>query len=353
LRLGSDPEVYARGIIKVCEHYLTAGIVYGARVSGSDLTKRIEAIMANNTAENLDRGRQLLVAVVAVAAVLAPFGFGVLTAPPIRAELPIEAALLISEATYVEEPLLKVTPSTVARPPRTIASRRESQDARPSVPLFAAFDEITITLNTSGDEPAWHFEAQRVALTSVTVRDVLLSAYGMEAAKDHFISELPAWAETERFDINAKASRPITSQTERNLMIMSILTDRFHLKLRGVTREMPVYALVVPEPSELEIMESIARRVEYGNNRSNLVEVGPTSPGGPIPGLVSFLQRRLDLPVVDRTGLKGRYRYRLEWDADRSSIFAAVEEQLGLKLEKQTGPVQMIVIDQLEKPTVH
>jgi len=226
------------------------------------------------------------------------------------------------------------------------------EQARPVVGLFPAFDQVFIKHNTTTTMPGWNVDRHRALLTGVTVRDVILRAYGLRSVPDYLISDLPAWADADRFDIDAKAALPIPSQADANLMILSILFDRFKLKLHGATRDMPVYALVV-SINEVTKMDWLARQVYEGRSGpKNLVEVGPLAPGGPISSIANFLEQRLDLPVLDRTGLKGRYQFKLDWTPGES-IFLAVEEQLGLRLEKQGGPVQVIVVDQLQRPVLN
>ncbi|MGB7719173.1 MAG: TIGR03435 family protein [Bryobacteraceae bacterium] len=166
---------------------------------------------------------------------------------------------------------------------------------------------------------------------------------------------VPDWAEIsgKRYDIEAKAEGPV-SQAQCRLMTQLLLEDRFKLKFHRETKEMPVYALVV------------------GKSGSKLHEAKPDSPPGDgvwlrghktsskgwEPSMIaSTLSSIPDVgrPVVDKTGLKGLFEFRLDYSVtpneDRPNIFSALQDQLGLRLEPSKGPVEFVVIDQLEKPS--
>jgi uncharacterized protein (TIGR03435 family) len=160
----------------------------------------------------------------------------------------------------------------------------------------------------------------------------------------------PAWVNSEGFDIEAKGDHS-ASDAQLGQMVQSLLADRFKLALHRETRQLPVYALVVAKNGP-KIRESTAAR--------------PGMAGGPgqldaqkisLQVFTQTLGRQLDHPVLDQTGLTGRYDFKLNWSPDESdatggpSIFTAVQEQLGLKLETQTGPVEVLVIDHAEKPS--
>jgi uncharacterized protein (TIGR03435 family) len=200
------------------------------------------------------------------------------------------------------------------------------------------------------------------------------------------IARLPAWARTVYFDINAVASGPVTLEQQR-AYYRGLLADRFGFMAHDEERELPVYALVLARAdgrlgpglrrSAIDCAPIIAdnrRRAEAGK-RPEPPEPGvrPTcgSAGGPsnlvagaveIGVLVGVLGAGLDRPVVDRTGLDGRFDIDFRSaplrpssaaapSSDLPSVFTAVEEQLGLKLAATTGPVRELVVDRIEMPT--
>jgi uncharacterized protein (TIGR03435 family) len=211
-----------------------------------------------------------------------------------------------------------------------------------------------------------------LSATGVPLKMLLMEAYGVKAFQ---ISGEPDWANTARWDIEAKVEgvQGRLSQAQHGAMLRVLLEDRFQLKVRRETREMPVYALVV----------------EKGGSKLTLHTGEPPPPGqtirqglgmfsvkkGGLALLAAQLERQLWRVVIDRTGLKGEYDYTLHWtpetgqggpeslglppqaepaapvDSKGPSIFTALQEQLGLKLESQRGPVEIIVIESVEKPS--
>jgi uncharacterized protein (TIGR03435 family) len=174
------------------------------------------------------------------------------------------------------------------------------------------------------------------------------------------------------------------------VLMTNLLKDRFRMVSHTETREMPVYNLVLARsdkrlgPSLKETSAECRAAVEAGlaaPQPGASPPPAPTASGGcPPPGLnigllsqggiemtilTQSLTQLVGRPVIDRTGLTGRYDYTLKWmpepglgppgppvDPDAPNIFTAVQEQLGLKLESARGPVEVVVIDRLEKPTV-
>ncbi len=215
----------------------------------------------------------------------------------------------------------------------------------------------------------------RITLSGVTVKFLMQQAYGV---KDFQITGGPNWIGSEKYDISAKAEGEGDVTPEQlKPMMQGLLADRFKLTLHRETKELPVYALVV------------------GKNGPKLKESAPEEDGGAPEGrrkggtmirmsrgqitgqrmsmemLANQLSNRLSRDVLDKTGLKGSYDFTLEFtpegtqsmgpreggggeaapppDSAAPSIFTAVQEQLGLKLESQKGPVELLVLDHIEK----
>jgi uncharacterized protein (TIGR03435 family) len=148
-------------------------------------------------------------------------------------------------------------------------------------------------------------------------------------------------------------------------MLRNLLADRFHLVSRIETRELPVYALVLARPGQLgprltktAITDCMKTGQFCGTNSSNMVIRSVAETMTRLAEQVSPLAGRT---VIDRTGLDGRYDFEVTWTSDalRSprpnddgpSIFTALQEQLGLRLEAQRGPVEIMVIERVERPT--
>ena len=186
----------------------------------------------------------------------------------------------------------------------------------------------------------------------------------------------PSWLDAIRFDIEAKADnsvddrlRALSSDQAKLLkqkMVQSLLADRFKLVCHMETRELPVYVLVAAKGgSKLQPSKSNGSTVDSSNNRI-AIRGGDNS----VSMLAVELSKRLGRVVIDKTGITGRYDIVLTWSPDEgtsvppsvnsatsaatdlgASVFTAIEEQLGLKLESQRGPVQVLVIDTIEMPS--
>ena len=224
----------------------------------------------------------------------------------------------------------------------------------------------------------------RFVARNVSVKRLIEWAYGIE----HFqISGGPGWIGSDLFDIAAK---PESSADADKLMPMlqALLAERFQLVIRRESREMPVYALVVAKngPKFKDASESdpnivdLSKRPDLagrgGRARFTMIRRGRlTAQGGNMTLLALQLSSFLGRTVVDKTGLTGTYDLKLEWQPDENqvamfqamgvpegfgapaadpsgpSLFAALEEQLGLRLDSQKGPVETFVIEKIERPS--
>ena len=173
--------------------------------------------------------------------------------------------------------------------------------------------------------------------------------------KNYQLSKAPDWLNSERFDISAEA-QPDTRSDEFPAMVRTLLLDRFKLAVHRETKVLPGYALVVAKTGsklhESKIGESNVEGPLFTGRRGNLASERIT-----VAQLAETLSGYLQGPVLDMTGMQGSFELHLEWTpedtppdlADKPSIFMAVQEQLGLKLEARKVPVEMLVIDHLEK----
>ena len=182
----------------------------------------------------------------------------------------------------------------------------------------------------------------RLNFINVTVKNLITSAYELH---DFQVSGGPAWIDSERYDLVAKAENDAGGK-ELWMMVRPLLAERFKLAVHQETREMQVYALVVAKGGPK------LQAVENGNGglTSRLGQVSATAV--PVSRLADFLagpRLQLGHPVVDRTGLSGSFTFTLQWTPD--DLFSALQEQLGLKLEASKGMVNVIVVDHAEKPS--
>ena len=219
--------------------------------------------------------------------------------------------------------------------------------------------------------------------TNTTLSRLIAFAYQVE---DFQMDGGPGWIRSDRFDIIAKAERdspvgPIFGPPDqRTLMVRALLADRFKLVVRTETREMPIYALVLAR-SDGRLGPQF-RPTQCGDAPPTAPAAGARPPclnrgsqGSfvwhkfPMSQLTVFLTRQVQRAVLDRTGLTGTFDVNLTWTPDQipqnvealgvppidpnnsPSIFTALQEQLGLKLESTRGPVEVLVIDSVERPT--
>jgi uncharacterized protein (TIGR03435 family) len=201
----------------------------------------------------------------------------------------------------------------------------------------------------------------RLVVTNWTLELILREAYGV---RHYQVSGGPSWLTSDHFDITAKAEGD-PSREQMMLMLQTLLADRFKLKVHRETREGAVYALVVAKNgSKLQEVKELK-----DGDRAGVFTYRTGSPVEPavsyirtgrkasMPLLVQTLADMVARPVLDQTGIKGEFDFRLEYAADDShldafpSLFTAIQEQLGLKLEAQKGPMETLVIDHVEKPS--
>ena len=176
----------------------------------------------------------------------------------------------------------------------------------------------------------------------------------------------PDWLGTVRWDITAKVSSDFGGQTSTALypqmpaFVQSLLEDRFKLKVHHDTRELPVFALrPLRNDGRLgpQMRRSTAKCPDELEKCSLHFFTGRVSGGAMVmTTLVGVLSSNTERVVIDETGLDGAFDVLLEWSLDQSvtdkpSIFGAVEEELGLKLESTRAPVDALVIDHIERPS--
>ena len=220
------------------------------------------------------------------------------------------------------------------------------------------FDAVSIRPNNSGEQArAFRVQPGQIMATNVTLRHMIWNAYNIT---DFLVVGGPDWAATERFDLTAKSSSPTITPNEMRAMLRTALEDRFKLRARMVTQERPIYTLVraradrAPGPRLVSTPgpcdPSDPRRVcGFSFTGSRLSSRAVT-----VARLAAELRGIVERPVVDATGLEGLYEITLEWSPDQQgdgpSLFTALQEQLGLRLESGRGPVEVLVIDSAERP---
>jgi uncharacterized protein (TIGR03435 family) len=265
--------------------------------------------------------------------------------------------------------------------------------AKPGLPERPAFEVTSLKVNPEcvGDHQDEKFSPGRVSVTCMTLRNLIQAAYGTFAAGPKAkpgrlrLLGAPEWAGSSRYNVTAKAPGDPPMDQMFGPMLQGLLEDRFQLKVHRETREFPVYTMTLAKGG-LRIQQSkegscIPLDLSHSDQpspdfcgrmtgRANGVHVTDDAYGMTMTEIASrFLANRLDRPVIDKTGREGLFDAHLEFARDNlpigadnagapadtaaPSIFTAVQEQLGLKLSPDKGPVEVLVIDHVEKPSVN
>ena len=226
------------------------------------------------------------------------------------------------------------------------------------------FDVATIRPNNSDQHARSHIISSphdgRFTVINVPLNMLLQFAFGVPQSQ---ISGIPAPLNSQKFDIEARSDPSIDAQLsklnsdqgklQKQLMIQALLADRFKLTTHTEIRQLPVFNLVIAKNGS-KLQESKADGRTYNTGSDHIDDHGVTT-----PVLADQLAGRLGRPVIDKTALTGRYDLTLKWTPDDAettadsapSIFTAIQEQLGLKLEPAKGPVETLVIDHIEEPS--
>jgi uncharacterized protein (TIGR03435 family) len=255
-----------------------------------------------------------------------------------------------------------------------------------------SFDVISVGPNRSWEPDHITWLPDRFSARGATAKSLIAYAYHVEEFQ---VSGGPGWISSEKYDIDAGPSGSVLKDLQQlppdqrgrqfGLMVQSLLADRFKLALHGEMAELPVYALVVakngPKLQEAKPEDAYHPR---GRAPTSMMQRG----AGQLTGrwvtmelLAQQLSKQLGRTVQDQTDLNGRYNFTLNWKPDQTqapdlsvskyvvpengkggavrapppkstgpSIFTAIQEQLGLKLDLQKAPVEVLVVDHIEKP---
>jgi bla regulator protein blaR1 len=330
LDAGCDPEAYAHGLLQVCRHYLSRNTAFVACAGGSDLKRRVAGIMTHHMLRNLSPAQRLLLAGLGIAVMVTPIAAGLAAARPTRAQ--------------------------------------EQQAPLPK------FDVISIKPNNSKDPRDWSPEWGRVVgmfpspgrlvIRNYSLKLLILTAYRL---KDFQLDGARGWINDDAWNIEATFSptpgkSPMQSGAER---LPALLEDRFHLAVHRETRQLPVYTLVVAKGGP-----KLTPSDPNDGKPQSLRVLPPIDPTGftavkmDFPWFANTLGGNLNLPLIRKTGITGVYDVGLRYTPQKLldapdyagsgiSIFTAIQQQLGLKLEEAKGPVEVLVVDHAVKPSAN
>ena len=352
----AQPIAYAEGIVSVCRRYVETPLMSVAGVGGADVKARIDAILANRSGLHLTLPKRLVLVAVAVLSLTVPVVTGA-----------IEAAA--SAAGQLRDPLIG-----------------------PAIDPESRFEVVSIKPADPSAQRRLGMMPGRIELVRVTVRLVVATVFPIQR-----MFGWPDGIDADLYTISARMPDG-ASLAAQQVAIRNMLKDRFKLVTHTETRELPIYNLVLarsdgrlgPALKESSAECQAAAREYLAAVRGGApAQVTPaavakciwsqpgfgsfSSNGAGIGSLVNLLPQNVGRPVIDRTGLTSFYDFTLQWTPDPDltgpsllglplappppadpnvpNIFTALQEQLGLKLEAGRGPVEVIVIDRLEKPT--
>jgi uncharacterized protein (TIGR03435 family) len=263
------------------------------------------------------------------------------------------------------------------------ASPNATEDVK--VPVF---DVVSVKPNKSDNGMMRiMFKPDGYSATNVFVKLLIQTAYGI---RQDLISGGPGWLESAGYDFDAKVAGPDVdalkklTPEQRKSMLQPALADRFKLKVHTEIKQLPVYEIVLAKGGsklkEATVGDTYANGIKGpdGVGRGGMMRFGPgqlTAQAVPMTSLTNMLSQQLHRTVLDKTGLTGKYDLELNWTPDQGadpmfkepegspqrgdaapdssgpSIFTALQEQLGLKLQSAKGPVETLVIDHVEMPS--
>lgn len=298
--------------------------------------------------------------------------------------------LVTTPVALTQQPL----PSPLGAPPPGTPCPTPPPAAAPGVPTLAVptFDVISVKPDsTNGGMMRTMFTGDGLSMTNLPVHQLLAQAYQLN--QDRIFGE-PSWSTTDRFDVEAKVAGPDAAAlkqlpvAQRRSMVQQILTDRFKLVAHHETRDLPVYTLVVAKSGAKfkDVSDAPPTAANPCPRMGPRMSMGPGKlmvNDGTMEMFLQILSQQLGRTIVDKTGLTGSYDFTLQWtpdnaaagppssavgapgpaapggampsppppDASGASLFTAIQEQLGLKLEPTKAPIDVLVIDHIEKPS--
>ena len=349
-------QTYAESLLKTCRFCIESPLACVAGVTGADLKQRVVEIVTGRALLRMTWPKKLLLAVAAVCVVAAPVVLG---------QAKAAQRMMLAVAKIAPKPVqmaaralipLEETPGT-----ELIGEQQGSQSV--SVGTTSARPEFVVSTvrpsnAATADSSGIYTGHGRLNGQNVTLMRAIIGAYGVGPNQ---VVGGPDWVNTLRWDIQAKADQDINDDATLNAMQADLLVDRFKLVLHKETRTMPAYVLEVgkngPKLTKAEgggDSDTEMRTSTVGKEAMKVINTN-------MDLFAAILARRMDLPVVNETGLKGIYNFDLNWTRDNTSaangpdalsIFTAVQEQLGLRLRAAKAPVEVLVIDHAEKPTL-
>lgn len=368
-----DGRDYADQLVRLAEHAIAERALWMAMARRGDLAERVNAILDSTRPRHrrTTAGTAVMTTAAAITVFcLTPYRVGAATQIPVRLR-PSSSTIATGPAADDAVPVA----DSVARARARVAAlpRHQSSNSAPR------FEVASVKENKSGsDRSAITTVGNRVTITNVPLRFIILEAYGL---RDHELADAPAWTTETAYNITGTfPGGQAVSQEDARAMLRDLLGQRFGLTVRHESRILPAYSLVAvdrarPGPrltkSHIDCDQwTAAARPPFAEGPPSLVAPDGRRPlcrlvvtrrfltGGTvgIDRVAAALQSLVQRPVVDGSGLAGAFDVDLNWEFDEStsdavpaSIFTAVQEQLGLKLESTRTPFDVTVVASIRR----
>jgi len=233
-----------------------------------------------------------------------------------------------------------------------LSAQSNSSSGAPVAPYH--FEVASIKLNrTGGSSDSKLLPGGRFRGRNLSVRKMIQMATMVE---DNQMIGAPAWTEIESYDVEGKtvSTEPVTQERKSDVM-MALLEERFSLQVHRDTKEGPVYRLEVAKSGARLAVHGTSDRLMSTNAKGTIITMKAAKIS--MPSLAISLRRQLGRTVEDHTRLEGEFDFELVWDRDETvdstapSLFAALQEQLGLRLRAARGKIPTVVIDHIERPS--
>ena len=212
-----------------------------------------------------------------------------------------------------------------------------------------SFEVASVKLNASGDRSSFTRRGEdSLILQNWSLRNIVLKAYDLK----NFALTAPDWLASRNFDINAKGAGKVT-ESELRQMLQSLLVARFHIKVHTESNELHAF-VIVPAKSGLRV-SPVHDEGAFGVDLSRFPDrTKITCRHCTMDNLANILADQVDRAVIDQSGLSGEYTFTLEWAPNQGagsgpSIFTALNEQLGMRLESRRLSVPILVVDSISQ----
>jgi len=362
LQLGSEPRIYAEGILTICKLYVESPLACAAGVTGSNLRRRIEEIISNRAVLKLDLRKRVALVSLGILTVAAPIAVGLLNAPATHAQSPIVLT------TWKEVGDASGAPANadvqVARTLMAPAQEIHKQDGGRVRPAGKPLTFDVASIKPSNPQPGGkqssvggsvRFTDAGVTGRLVTVKHLIEAAYNLSSDQ---LSGGPGWLDSATFNLDAKTESP-SSTDQLKRMLQNLLADRCKLTAHRGTKEFPVYFLTVGKGGlgpALHLLKDGTSPPEI--NRNEFLSHQAFGPTAIIRGALEDFALKLSSPpfdfgrrVIDKTNLHGTYIGYLHWAKDDDDPISAVRDEFNMKLEPHKAPVDVLVIDHAERPS--